>query len=85
MIFEQAFNIPVNHSLREIELTVRSFAAPLEHWLHEEYDQSGNLVAKYTSWQFATPRQQYKSNSGFRKYNRYGQLISESQELNLNS
>ncbi len=83
MIFEQAFNIPVNHSLREIELTIRSFASPHEHWLHEEYDQSGNLVAKYTSWRFIKPRQQYTSNSGFRKYNCYGQLIKECDELVL--
>lgn len=83
MIFERALNIPLGHTLQEIELNIRNFASPNEHWLHEEYDRSGNLIAKYISWHFATPRPQYQSNSGYRKYNRYGQLIQDSQELRL--
>ena len=85
MTFEQVFNIPRNHTLREIQLTLQSKAEPADHWLHEEYDNLGNLVAKYASWQFASLKPIFKSQSGFKKYNCYGQLIKESSELNLNS
>ncbi len=83
MTFEQAYNIPQGHTLKEIQLTLQSNIQSNDHWLHEEYDNVGNLVAKYTSWQFASLKPLFKSKSGFRKYNQTGQLITESPELKL--
>lgn len=83
MTFEQAYNIPNGHTLKTIQLTLDSTKESKDHWLHEEYDNLGNLVAKYASWHFASLKPLFKSKSGFRKYNRFGQLITESAELNL--
>ncbi len=83
MRFEQIFNIPRNHTLREIHLSLQATVVPPDHWIHEEYDNLGNLVAKYASWQFASVKPFFKSQSGFRKYNRFGQMIKECAELNL--
>lgn len=80
MTFEQAYNIPHGHTLKTIQSTIMESK---DHWLHEEYDNVGNLVAKYASWQFASLKPVFKSKSGFRKYNRSGQLIAESTELNF--
>ncbi len=83
MTFEQAYNIPTGHTLKAIHLTMENCVESKDHWLHEEYDNLGNLVAKYASWHFASLKPLFKSKSGFRKYNRFGQLIKESAELKL--
>lgn len=83
MTFEHVYNIPYGHTLKAIQLTPDSSIESKDHWLHEEYDNLGNLVAKYASWQFSSLKPLFKSKSGFRKYNRFGQLIKESAELNL--
>lgn len=85
MTFEQVFKIPGNHTLVEIELAVKGATAPSDLWLHEEYDSFGNLVAKYASWKFASLKPIFKSQSGFKKYSPFGQLLTESAELNFNS
>jgi len=47
--FRAAFQIPVDHTLKETSFRSKS-SSQYESWKHEEYDASGELVARYESW-----------------------------------
>jgi hypothetical protein len=48
--FEEAFGIPIGHSLRLVRSVRRSAEGDIWECEHEEHDAEGRLVAIYESW-----------------------------------
>jgi hypothetical protein len=77
--FETIFHIPATHSL--VLVRSRSQGCPPEaiDWEHDEFAPDGRLVARYQSFErmSSTGRRQ----SGWRKFDCTGQLVSEEDDL----
>ncbi len=80
MKFEDVFQIPKNHILRQVDFRQKGTLAQDEHWVHEELDEAGKVVAKYEIWH-CTSVGTLKTNSGYKKYDENGKLIKESNDL----
>jgi hypothetical protein len=75
--FEQVFDIPEGHTLKETSFRRKGTLAQDEFWKHEEYDAAGNLVARYESWSCTSIKPPFRTQSGFRKYSPSGSLLLE--------
>ena len=77
--FRKVFQIPVDHLLTRASF--RSLAgSQRDRWTHEEFDQTGKLIAKYESW-MDTTISPLKTVSGWRKTDPSGQVLLESDDL----
>lgn len=76
--FEQVFGIRQGHTLKEVRASLRAFD---DDWTHEEYNASGELVARYESWDYQPPGGTHSS--GWRKYDPDGTLLESYKELPL--
>ncbi len=78
---EQAFGVPIGHSLRLVRAAPRSGGEVWE-WEHEERDRDGRLVALYESWSggAASPGRGRGNGgpSGFVKYSPHGWVLRRS-------
>ncbi len=80
---EQAFGVPIGHSLRLVRAAPRSGGEVWE-WEHEERDRDGRLVALYESWSggAASPGRGRGNGgpSGFVKYSPHGWVLRRSDD-----
>ena len=81
MVFEEIFNVPGNHSLRQLSFRQKGTLAQNEYWEHEEIDSNGIIVARYESWHCTSINPPFKTRSGFRKFSADGKLASEADNL----
>lgn len=82
-VFEKIFGIPVSHTLKQTNYRGKGPVANNESWEHEEYDATGNLVAKYSSWHNTEVYNlSGKTNSGWKKYVD-GNCVYESSSLDI--
>ena len=77
--FEAIFQIPSSHSLVLIRSRSQGGSVLTEYWEHDEYDSSGELVARYKSFEQSGAKGE--KHSGWCKFDKDRQLISESGTL----
>lgn len=82
MNFEAIFRVPPSHRLEQVRSGARAGPVAATFWLHEEYDASGRLVARYESFREHDARTGAVQ-SGWRKYAASGALLATSETLPL--
>jgi len=83
MTREELYGIHSNHTLKEITSRQRGTMAQNESWVHEEMDESGNLVARYESWHNTPLNLSQSTDSGYRKYDAQGMLVETHDSLDV--
>lgn len=78
--FEALYHVPVTHRLVPVRSRSRGGHYPATYWEHEEYNDLGQLIARYESYAESTPRVGVLR-SGWRKYDARGCLVHEGSEL----
>jgi hypothetical protein len=73
--FEAIFHIPVTHRLVLVRSRSQGCPPVAIDWEHHEYASDGRMVARYQSFERLGPSG--KRQSGWRKFDRIGQLVSE--------
>ena len=77
--FESIFHIPVTHRLVQVRSQTKGYPTSAIAWNHDEFASDGRLVARYRSFERVGPSGERQS--GWRKFDRIGQLVSESDDL----
>ena len=77
--FETIFHIPATHRLVLVRSRSQGCPAVAIDWEHDEFASDGRLVARYRSFERVGPSGERQS--GWRKFDRIGQLVSESDGL----
>ena len=77
--FETIFHIPATHRLVLVRSRSQGCPAVAIDWEHDEFASDGRLVARYRSFERVGPSGE--RHSGWRKFDRIGQLVSESDDL----
>jgi hypothetical protein len=73
--FETIFHIPATHRLVLVRSRSQGCPPVAIDWEHHEYASDGRMVARYQSFERLGPSG--KRQSGWRKFDRIGQLVSE--------
>lgn len=73
--FEAVYRIPQTHTLVAVRSRTQGGLTTTVCWEHDEYDASGRLVACYRSFHLVTAAGEQRS--GWQKFDREGQLLSE--------
>ena len=74
--FEAIFRVPAAHRLVQVRSRSRAGIVTGTFWDHEEYDELGRLIARYESFDEASPRHETRR-AGWRKYDLIGRLVAE--------
>jgi hypothetical protein len=77
--FETIFHIPATHRLVLVRSRSQGCPPSAIDWKHDEFASDGRLVARYRSFERISPTGERQS--GWRKFNRIGELVSEEDGL----
>jgi hypothetical protein len=77
--FETIFHIPAAHRLVLVRSRSQGCPPVAIDWEHHEYASDGRMVARYQSFERLGPSG--KRQSGWRKFDRIGQFVNESDDL----
>jgi hypothetical protein len=77
--FEAIFQIPVTHQLVLVRSRSQGGLVLTENWEHDEYDSSGRLVARYSSFQQVSATS--KGQCGWCKFDKDSERLSERDAL----
>ncbi len=77
--FESTFCIPYTHRLLAVRSRSRGGLVSGVYWENEEYDASGQLVARYESFRETTAEGERRS--GWRKFDSIGRLVTAEDKL----
>jgi hypothetical protein len=77
--FEAIFRIPATNHLMLVRSKSQGCPAVAVAWEHVEYASDGRLVARYQSFERLGPSGERQN--GWRKFDRIGQLVSETDSL----
>ena len=73
--FEALFQVPAHHRLVQVRSRSRGGLISGTFWHHEEYDRSGQLIARFESFEETGPTGDLAS--GWRRYDATGRFIEE--------
>lgn len=82
MTFEEIFDVPSGHTLKKTSYREKGHLGQKEEWKHEELNETGEVVARYKSWDETNVRG-FKSNSGYEKYDLDGNVVATGSDLPL--
>lgn len=74
--FEAVFQVPSSHRLVAVRSRTQGGMTTTVVWEHEEYDASGQLVARYRSYEQVSAIGEVRC--GWQKFDAEGQVIGES-------
>ncbi|MBD2750785.1 hypothetical protein IC232_29525 [Microvirga sp. BT688] len=77
--FEAIFRIAATNHLMLVRFRSQGCPAVAVDWEHDEYTSDGRLVARYQSFERLCPSGERQN--GWRKFDRTGQLVSETDNL----
>jgi hypothetical protein len=77
--FETIFHIPATHRLVLVRSRSQGCPPSAIDWKHDEFASDGRLVARYRSFERISPTGERQS--GWRKFDRIGELVSEEDGL----
>ena len=77
--FELIFHVPAHHALVPVRWRSRGGEAPGDYWDHVEIDESGRVVARYSSFKEDGPGGRQRS--GYRKLTPDGVVLADAPEL----
>ena len=80
--FEALYRVPVTHQLVPVRSRSHGGRTPATYWEHEEYDASGQLIARYESYAQRLSRGGLSQN-GWCKYDPFGKLIARGSHVPL--
>ena len=75
--FEAVFQVPSSHHLVAVRSRTQGGMTTTVVWEHDEYDASGQLVARYKSYEQVSPAGEMRC--GWQKFDAEGQVIGASQ------
>jgi hypothetical protein len=76
--FQAVFCVPTDHRLELVKSRSRGGLFRGEYWVHEEFDENGNLVARYESFSESDP-QTGSAQNGWCRYAGDGRLLERHQ------
>ena len=74
--WNEQFGVPDNHQLEEVNYKAKGGMNQDEYWIYHETNEAGELVSTIEHWHCTLTVPPFTSDSGYRRYDTSGKLIS---------